>query len=121
MPGDPVSTTADITYRGQYRVAKVPPCLITPDDLRKLFTELDERTSEALEKHIAGLRRPPTTEERDWNQTLHNLRHDARLTITVQGADGEQLVTRTSDVLPTTNSQIGLHSCVLTARPHFNF
>src|SRR5260370_12370249 len=99
MPSDPVSTAADISYRGQYRIAKVPPCLITRNDLRKLYTNLDARTSEALEKHIATLVRPPTVEEQAWNQTLKNLRKDARLTITVQSPEGEQIVARSVEAV----------------------
>jgi len=93
MPNDLLS------YRGRFRTARVPPCLITRDDLRKLYAQLDARTSEALEKHIAVLVRPPGTEERAWSQTLENLRHDARLTVTVQGADGEQIVARSVEPL----------------------
>jgi len=60
---------------------------------------LDERASEALEKHIAILKRPPSLEEQAWNRTLQNLRHDARLTITVHGADGEQIVARSVEAI----------------------
>jgi hypothetical protein len=69
-PNTPVPWATYEPYRGQYRIAKVPPCLITRDDLRKLFTELDERTSEALEKHLAIVHRPPTTEQQHWNEML---------------------------------------------------
>jgi len=99
MPNDPVSTLADYSYRGLYRTSKILPCLITRDNLRKLFTKLDDRTSEALEKHIALLQRPATMEERQWNSMLQNLRHDARLTVTVQGANGEQTVARSVEAL----------------------
>jgi hypothetical protein len=99
MPNDPISTATDVPYRGRYRIAKVPPCLITRNDLRKLFKELDARTSEALEKHIASLQRPPAVEEQAWNQTLRNLRQTGRLTITVQGTNGEQIVARSVEAL----------------------
>jgi hypothetical protein len=92
-------SSAQLSYRGRFRSAKVPPCLISRNDLRKLYTQLDARTSDALEKHIAGLHRPPDMDEQAWNRTLHNLRHDARLTITVQGADGEQIVARSVEAL----------------------
>src|SRR5207248_10330496 len=72
---------------------------ISRNDLRKLYTQLDARTSDAVEKHIAGLHRPPDMDEQAWNRTLHNLRHDAQLTITVQGADGEQIVARSVEAL----------------------
>src|SRR5437870_4680901 len=99
MTNDPISTPADVpkpsnsaaadtsgedinsvqlSYRGRFRIARVPPCLITRNDLRRLYTQLDERASEALEKHIAILKRPPSLEEQAWNRTLQNLRHDAR-------------------------------------------
>jgi hypothetical protein len=86
-------------YRGRFRSANVPPCLISRNDLRKLYTELDGRTSEALEKHIAILQGPPGMDEHAWNRTLQNLRHEMRLTITVQGADGEQIVARSVEAL----------------------
>ena len=86
-------------YRGRYRTARVPPCLISRNDLRKLYTQLDSRTSEALEKHLATLVRPPNVEEHAWNRTLQNLRHDARLTVTVQSPDGEQIVAHSIDAL----------------------
>jgi len=99
MPNNPVSTTPDGSYRGLYRIAKVPPCLITRDNLHRLYTELDGRTSEALEKHLAVLQRPPAAEEQQWNQEIQNLRRDARLTITVQGTNGEQIVARSVEAL----------------------
>jgi hypothetical protein len=72
------STTADqLTYRGRYRIGKVPPCLITQNDLRRLYTQLDARASEALEKHVDSLTRPPGMEEQTWSQTLEHLRQNA--------------------------------------------
>ncbi len=91
--------SVQLSYRGRFRIARVPPCLITRNDLRRLYTQLDERASEALEKHIAILKRPPSLEEQAWNRTLQNLRHDARLTITVHGADGEQIVARSVEAI----------------------
>src|SRR5260370_38680527 len=91
MPSDPVSTAADISYRGQYRIAKVPPGFITRNDLRKLYTNLDARTSEAHEKHIATIVRPPTVEEQPSNPTLKDLTKEAWLNTTVQGRDVSQI------------------------------
>ncbi len=87
------------SYRGRLHSAKVPPCFVSRDDLRKLYTQLDARTSEALEKHIAGLTRPPNVDAEGWNRTLQHLRHDAKLNITVLGADGEQIVARSVEAL----------------------
>jgi hypothetical protein len=93
-------TSSDLpSYRGLLRSARVQPCLVSRDDLRKLYTQLDARTSEALEKHIAGLKRPPNVDEEAWDRTLKNLRHDAKLNITVLGANGEQIVARSIEAL----------------------
>jgi hypothetical protein len=52
-----------------------------------------------LEKHIATLQLPAGMDEADWKRTLRNLRRDARLTFTVNSADGEQIVARSIDAL----------------------
>jgi hypothetical protein len=91
--------SAQSSYRGRFRSAKVPPCLISRNDLRKLYALLDVRTSEALEKHIATLQHPPGVEEKAWDRELQNLRHDARLTVSVHSADGEQISARSIDAL----------------------
>jgi hypothetical protein len=86
-------------YKGGFRSAPVPPCLITRGDLRKLYTQLEARTAEALEKHIDLLRPPPTVDEESWAKTLKQLRSDIHLTVVVHGGEGEQIVARSIEPL----------------------
>lgn len=79
-------------YRGTYRVLKIEPCAVSVDDLRRLYTRLSEKTSEALEAYLRSINPQPGQDP----QQLDNLKNEARniggLTIIVIGANGEQIV-----------------------------
>jgi hypothetical protein len=81
-------------YRGRFRSAKVPSCLLNREDLQRLYNELDARTVEALDRHIAGFQRQPNVSEESFNETRQRLRSSARLTVTIHSRDGEQIVSR---------------------------
>jgi len=71
-------------YRGRFHSAKVPSCVIAPSDLRRLYRDLETRTMEALDRFMS-----------EWQFTgeiATRIRQEAHLTVTIHGADGEQIV-----------------------------
>lgn len=81
-------------YRGRFHTTKVPPCVIAPNDLRRLYRDLDTRTMQALEHFISDSQFP--------SEVAVRLRQDARLTVNIQGADGEQIVEHSEAALEDT-------------------
>lgn len=96
-------TGTGFAYRGLYRTTKLPTCVVTRDDIRRLYTELDQKAVEALRRHLEGLPRPRDVEEAQFEELKAQALVDGRLTATVQGADGEQLVTRSVEDLVDSN------------------
>lgn len=79
-------------YRGTYRTIKIHPCAVTIEDLRKLYTRLSEKSSEALEAYLSSNNPQPGQDP----QQLENLKDEARriggLTVIIIGSNGEQIV-----------------------------
>lgn len=86
-------------YRGLFRAATVPPCLVSLEDLQRLFTELNTKTAEALERHLATLIQPPEMQPEQFSALKEEARRVGTLTVTIQGADGEQIIGTSDDVL----------------------
>ncbi|MFQ5998434.1 MAG: hypothetical protein ACE5KO_03930 [Candidatus Bathyarchaeia archaeon] len=86
-------------YRGTYRILKIQPSAVSIDDLRRLYTRLSEKTSEALEAYLNTINPQPGQDP----QQLDNLKNDARkiggLTVIIIGANGEQIVNTHIDAL----------------------
>jgi hypothetical protein len=98
-----LADAARFTYRGLSRTSKLPTCVLSPDDIRRLYTELDAKTMEVLTRHLDGLHRPADMEAETFEGLKQEALRDGHLTATVQGSDGEQVVTRSVDGLADTN------------------
>src|SRR5438105_2080721 len=92
--GHPVSP---YQYRGLYRTTSLPPCIVSLVDLRRLYAELDAKTMEALERHLAAIQKPADMEQATFEELKANALRDGHLTVTVIGAGGEQLVSRSGE------------------------
>jgi hypothetical protein len=95
--GEDLSSTQAQTpfeYRGLLRSAKVPSCVISRDDIQKLCGELNARSDEALEQHLATVQRSETLTKEQFDEAKQRARDEAPLAAIVQGGDGEQLVAR---------------------------
>lgn len=79
-------------YRGLHRTTRIPPCAISIDDLRRLYAELNGKTLEALERHLATLQQPPEGDQEQFEKMKEEARREGTLTVTVQGRDGEQMI-----------------------------
>jgi len=86
-------------YRGINRTSIVPPCVVTLADLRRLYAELERKAIEARERHCRGIVRPLDAVEADFEQAKVEFIRDARLTLTVLGSEGEQIVSRSVEAL----------------------
>ena len=86
-------------YRGVSYLTRVPTCVVSLNDLRRLYRELDDKTVEAVNKHIAGLQRPPHLSEEQATAAIAVMRHVGRLTVFLYGASGEQIVSASPDAL----------------------
>lgn len=86
-------------YRGIFRSTVIPPCVVSAPDLRRLYADLSEKASEALERHIAEVQRPEGTSEEDWEALKQQVRDIGGLTVIVIGANGEQNVAQSATPL----------------------
>jgi len=79
-------------YRGVFRRSNNPSCTISVQDLRRLYADLSEKAGDALEKHIASVQKPESTNDEDWEALKERVREIGRLTAIVIGENGEQNV-----------------------------
>jgi hypothetical protein len=79
-------------YRGLIRTAKIPPCVVSLDDVRRLYADLNARTIDALDRHLRGLVRPPDMQQDQFDEIKRRALDEGGLTVTVQGAGGEQII-----------------------------
>src|SRR6266849_10902116 len=86
-------------YRGLFRSTKIPPCLVSLDDLRRLCAELDQKTREALDLHLATLTQPPDMQPDQFENLKQEARRVGTLSVTINGAYGEQIVSGCGDAL----------------------
>jgi hypothetical protein len=87
-----------VALSGLSRSAQPPACVLTIEDLRRLYAELDKKASEALEKFLAAQVRHPGTPETDFEQLKQQAREAGRITVTIAGDSGELVVGRSTDV-----------------------
>ncbi|HEV2046595.1 MAG TPA: hypothetical protein VGQ95_08355 [Chthoniobacterales bacterium] len=92
-----------LSYRGRQLTEKVSPCEISTADLRRLYTDLDRRSSEALSEHLSTLKRPSHMSEQEFKAALEEIRDNAQLAVTIHGSHGDQILQRTADALADEN------------------
>lgn len=88
-------------YRGLSRTTPIPACVISGDELRRLFKELNEKSQEATEKHITAHRdkKPPDISDERWAALTEEVRSRGVLTVIVIGLDGDTLITESAEAL----------------------
>ena len=88
-------------YRGQSRTTPIPACVISADELRRLYGELDKMSREAIEKHIAAHagNKPADMSDEQWRDLTVEVRGHGVLTTLVIGLDGDTLITESSEAL----------------------
>jgi hypothetical protein len=102
-----VTAAARITpvYQGLSRTIEVPSCVLSIDDLRKLFADLDALTREAIGKQIDGFVQPVGMSASDFANSKSQVKKESGLTMYVFGKHGEQIAITspaaiTRDALP---------------------
>src|SRR5262245_1994734 len=99
------STVPTVQYRGLYRFERIPACVVSVADMRRLYFELSEKTQEALERQLATYQKPPGTTAEEFEAFKEKVRKVGGLTVMVFGGHGEQLLSNETnpfeeDILP---------------------
>lgn len=76
-------------YRGAYKTAKVPPCKLSVEDLRRLHAELAKAAKQAVETLIANAKQPADVSNEVYAERIAALRAVAGPVIRVYGGAGE--------------------------------
>lgn len=91
-----------VQYRGRSRSASIPACMVTKDDLRRLYRSLDEMAREALERQLDEWERPPDKTEEEFHALKEKVREVGALTVVVRGGRGEEFITTSREILKDT-------------------
>ena len=102
-----MTETAEIpqVFRGITRYSRLPSCRVSLEGIRKLFTELEARTKEAVDRHLVGLQRPAETPEGEFETLKERAKDLSGLTAFISGTGGEFVMITSAaawdhDVLP---------------------
>src|SRR5437660_10331466 len=95
----PNTTLQPYEYRVLVRSTRVPACSLSLEDLRRLCAELDQKTREALDVHLATLTQPPDMKPDQFEKLKQEARRVGILSVTINGAYGEQIVAGCADAL----------------------
>ena len=92
-------------YQGLSRTIQIPACVLSIEDLRRLFIDLDALTREVTSVQIDGLKQPANTTPADFKLLKEQAKREAGLNMFVQGKNGEQVVLHsaaaiTREILP---------------------
>lgn len=106
MSDQRTSSTADaeqlvptFNYRGLSLHSSIPSSAVSVADLRKLYRELSEKTAEALERQLGSFQRPADMTVEEFDVLKQRAREIGTLTVIVEGARGEHLLSSTGEVL----------------------
>lgn len=88
-----------IRYRGLYHFSSIPPSSISVSELRRLYRDLSEHTTEALDRELKVWKRPANLTEEEYESLLEKARRFGTLTVTVGGINGERASSSSSEVL----------------------
>lgn len=86
-------------YRGVYRTASVPSCVLDKEDLVRLFEDLELKGREGLNHHLASLERPKEQSSEEWERLKEQARSAYRLSMLIYGAGGEQVALSSAEAL----------------------
>ncbi|MBW3569561.1 MAG: hypothetical protein KY467_00520 [Gemmatimonadetes bacterium] len=89
-------------YRGLTRMSPIASCVLSIQDLQRLYRELDAKAQQAMEKHLAALKRAPDTSEEEWDALLAEGRRVGHVTVSVLGSRGEQIMASSIEALDPT-------------------
>lgn len=93
----PKPSKGALAYQGIYRSTPVPSCVLSRDDLIRLYEELAEKAREGLESSLKGATRPADTSEEEFEELKEEAREVGRLSALIYGADGEQIAVSSLD------------------------
>ena len=99
QPPAPAPQLPRLQYRGLQRSAKIPACVVSLDDLRRLYTNLNEKTREALDRHLETTPRRADISDEQFEQLKVQAREVGGLTVSVNGSGGEQVLATTATAL----------------------
>lgn len=87
-----------LDYKGLNLKTFIPSSVISIDDLKNLYNQLDAKAGEALEKMISESKKPADQSEEDFNNLKEQARDVGHLTVIIHGGDGEQIVKSSKEI-----------------------
>lgn len=76
---------------------------LSRSDIQRLSSKLEERISAAADLEVENLGRPANTDDEAFEQLKQNMRDAFRLSVTIKGADNQELFGTTSEVFENPN------------------
>ena len=107
-------------YQGLSRTIQIPACVLSIEDLRKLFIDLDALTREVTGVQIDGLQQPANTTPLDFKRLKEQAKREAGLNMFVQGKNGEQVVLHSAAAITREILPDGLLAITFDSAPRFN-
>ncbi len=107
-------------YQGLSRTIQVPACVLSVDDLRRLFNDLDAWTREVTAAQIDGLQQPAGTTPEDFARQKRDAKAEAGLVMYVYGRNGEQIALHTAGTITPEVLPHALLSIIFDSAPRFN-
>ncbi len=92
------------------RFKQLPSCILSAEDIRKIFTLLKEKVEEAVQIELKELQRPDGMTETDFNKLKENIIKNFKLTVLVMGTKGERLASVNISALSAENIPEDLES-----------
>jgi hypothetical protein len=107
-------------YQGLSRTIQIPACVLSIEDLRKLFIDLDALTREVTSAQIDRLQQPANTTAVDFNHLKEQAKREAGLNMFVQGKNGEQVVLHSAAAITREILPDALLAITFDSAPRFN-
>ena len=107
-------------YQGLSRSVRVPACVLSVEDLRRLFVDLDACTREVTAAQIDGLQVPPGTAPADFARLKQEAKAEAGLTMSVNRRNGEQIILHTAAAISSEVLPPALLKITFDSAPRFN-
>jgi hypothetical protein len=107
-------------YQGLSRTIQIPACVLSIEDLRRLFIDLDALTREVTSVQIDGLQQPANTTPADFNRLKEKAKREAGLNMFVQGKNGEQVVLHSAAAITREILPDSLIAITFDSAPRFN-
>jgi hypothetical protein len=84
----PAQPTAPVLYKGTNRHLVIPACLLTPNDLRRLYRLLEQKAKEAADRQVTAMTLLAGQTQAQFDQSKMSVRESLSLTLRLQTKSG---------------------------------